>query len=163
DHFQQAARGIDFLNEARHVLEPGARPTAIQHGDIKPQNLLLVGSLCKVGDFGLLRRLAATASQKTGSMTVAYAPPEVIERQPSQRSDQYALAVSWCQLRSGRLPFEGEPVQVIAGHLYRPPELSMLPAGERAAVARALAKKPAERWPSCREFVEALRPAASEL
>src|SRR5262249_24328973 len=66
DYFQQAARGIDFLNEPRHLLEPDGRPTAIQHGDIKPQNLLLVGTACKVGDFGLLRRLAATASQKTG-------------------------------------------------------------------------------------------------
>jgi serine/threonine protein kinase len=162
DYFQQAARGIDFLNEARHALVEGGQPAAIQHGDIKPQNLLLVGSLCKVGDFGLLRRLAATASQKTGSMTVAYAPPEVLDRKPSPRSDQYSLAVSWCQLRSGRLPFEGEPVQIMAGHLYRPPDLSMLPRGERPAVARALAKKPEERWPTCRAFVDALRSAAPE-
>jgi formylglycine-generating enzyme required for sulfatase activity/serine/threonine protein kinase len=162
DYFQQAARGIDFLNEARHVLVEGGQPAAIQHGDIKPQNLLLVGTLCKVGDFGLLLRLAATASQKTGSMTVAYAPPEVIDRKPSPRSDQYALAVSWCQLRAGRLPFEGEPVQLMAGHLYRPPDLSMLPQGERPAVGRALAKKPEERWPSCRAFVDALRSAAPE-
>src|SRR5437763_71652 len=120
----------------------------------------LVGSLCKVGDFGLLRRLAATASQKTGSLTVAYAPPEMFERNPSPSSDQYALAVSWCQLRGGRLPFEGEPVQMMAGHMLRPPDLSMLPKGERPALARALAKKPEERWPSCRAFVDA-RPAAA--
>jgi len=70
--------------------------------------------------------------------------------------------VSWCQLRGGRLPFEGEPVQVVAGHLYRPPDLTMLPEVERPAVARALSKQPDERWPSCRGFVEALRDAAAE-
>src|SRR5262249_14594245 len=120
EHFQQAARGIDFLNEPRHVLVPGGQPAAIQHGDIKPQNLLLVGSLCKVGDFGLLRRLAdSAASQKTNSLTVAYAPPEVFDKHPSPQSDQYSLAVSWCQLRDGKLPFEGELLQIMAGHMLK--------------------------------------------
>ena len=160
DWFQQAARGLDFLNEPRHVLVEGGRAAGIQHGDVKPQNLLLVGSLCKVGDFGLLRRLEATVSQKTNSMTAAYAPPEVFEGHASAHSDQYSLAVSWCQLRGGRLPFEGQLVQVMAGHLYRPPDLTMLPQAEQAAVARALSKPPQERWPSCRQFVEALRGAA---
>ena len=88
DWFQQAARGIDFLNDPRHVLVEGGRLVGIQHGDVKPQNLLLVGSLCKVGDFGLLRQLAATASQKTNSMTAAYAPPEVFGGHSSAQSDQ---------------------------------------------------------------------------
>ena len=154
---EQAARGLDFLNEPRHVLVEGAEPVGIQHGDVKPQNLLLVGSLCKVGDFGLLRRLAGTASQQTNKMTVAYAPPEMFEGRPSSQSDQYSLAVSWCQLRGGRLPYEGPPVQVMAGHLHRPPDLSMLPKAEQAAVGRALSKQPEQRWPSCRQFVAALR------
>ena len=42
------------------------------------------------------------------------------------------------------------------GHLYETPDLTMLPDAERPAVARALAKDPHDRWPSCREFVEAL-------
>jgi formylglycine-generating enzyme required for sulfatase activity len=156
DHFQQAARGIDFLNEPRHVLTQGSAPTSIGHGDVKPQNLLLVGTACKVGDFGLLRRLSSTTSQKTNSLTAAYASPEAFEGRHAPQTDQYALAVSWCQLRSGRLPFQGGPVQLMAGHMTKPPDLSMLPATERAAVGRALSKKAEERWPNCRAFVEAL-------
>jgi hypothetical protein len=49
------------------------------------------------------------------------------------------------------------PIEEIAGHLLHPPDLTMLPDEERPAVAHALAKDPAERWPSCRAFVEALR------
>ena len=161
DWFEQAARGLDFLNEPQHMLVEGGRPAGIQHGDVKPQNLLLVGSLCKVGDFGLLRQLADTASQKTNSMSAAYAPPEIFNRRSSARSDQYSLAVSWCQLRSGRLPFEGIPAQIMAGHLLNPPDLTMLPKSEQTTVARALSKKPEERWPSCREFVEGLRTSSA--
>jgi serine/threonine protein kinase len=155
-YFEQARAGLDFLNEPRHVLAEGGAPTSLGHGDVKPQNLLLVGSACKVGDFGLLRRLSATASQKTCNLTPAYAPPEAFEGRPTVQSDQYSLAVSWCQLRGGRLPFVGDRVQVMAGHMRQPPDLSMLPEGERSAVRRALAKDPARRWPSCRAFVEAL-------
>jgi formylglycine-generating enzyme required for sulfatase activity len=161
EHFQHAARGIDFLNEPRHVLTPGGTPTSIGHGDVKPQNLLLVGTACKVGDFGLLRRLSASTSQKTNSLTAAYASPEAFEGRHAPQTDQYALAVSWSQLRSGRLPFEGGPVQLMAGHITKPPDLSMLPEAERAAVGRALSKKAEERWPNCRAFVDALSRVAA--
>jgi serine/threonine protein kinase len=159
--FGHAAQGLDFLNAARHILVEGGQPARIQHGDVKPQNLLLVGDTCKLGDFGLARRLAATAVAKhTASLTPAYAPPEVFEGRSALPSDQYSLAVTWCQLRGGRLPFEGGPAQLMAGHMLKPPDLSMLPEAERAAVARALSKKPEERWPTCRAFVDELGWAA---
>src|SRR5262249_7736596 len=71
----------------------------------------------------------------------------------------YALAVSYCQLRSGRLPFEGDSSQILTGHLMLPPELGMLPHAEQPVVARALAKEPQRRWPSCRALVDALTAA----
>src|SRR5262249_48838468 len=45
---------------------------------------------------------------------------------------------------------------VVGGHVSRPPDLSMLPEEERPIVARALAKRPQRRWPSCGAFVDAL-------
>src|SRR5262249_3560431 len=75
---------------------------------------------------------------------------------------QYSLAVTYCLLRGGRLPFTGGPAALVAGHLHRPPDLSMLPQRERPVVARALAKEPSKRWPNCRAFVAALRAELGE-
>lgn len=141
----QAADAIDYLVARR-----------IQHRDIKPQNLLLIGSQLKVADFGLARLLTHSVTGHTGSMTVAYAAPEFFDGRTTRQSDQYSLAVAYCQLRGGRLPFEGTATQMMAGHVHRKPDLSMLPAEERPAVARALSKRPGDRWPTCKTFVEAL-------
>lgn len=50
---------------------------------------------------------------------------------------------------------------MVAGHLHKEPDLTMLPEEERPAVARALAKNPEDRWPDCRAFVEAIGKADS--
>ena len=155
EHFLDAARGLDYLNEPRHP-SGGAEPVGIQHRDVKPQNLLLVGGSVKVADFGLARILEHTQTSHTGSMTPAYAAPEFFKKQTSSQSDQYSLAVTYCHLRGGRLPFTGGMAEIMAGHLLEPPDLTMLPEGEREAAARALAKEPRDRWGSCRAFVEAL-------
>ena len=176
-YMEEAASGIDFLNESQH-LAPGSNQTdpvpsgdtddqfdlrlgSIQHRDIKPQNLFLVNGKVKVADFGLAKFTEHTVTKHSGAVTVAYAAPEFFRGKTTNRSDQYSLAASYCQLRGGRLPFTGTPAQLMAGHLARPPDLSMLPEDERPAVGRALLKKPDERWPSCFAFVEILRASAA--
>jgi serine/threonine protein kinase len=159
DYLRDAARGIDYLNEPRHAVD-GKTGVGVTHRDIKPANLLLVGGGVKVGDFGLAKLLENTiASSTAGAMTAAYTAPECIQRRVHRHSDQYSLAVTYCELRGGRWPFGGDAVQLMFGHLQLPPDLSMLPAAEQPVVARALAKDPEQRWPSCRAFVEALATA----
>ncbi len=152
----EVARVIDFLNEPRHQLEERSG-VAIHHRDIKPQNVMLIGQGVKVADFGLscLDEPGGSARSQCG-LTFAYAAPETFRRRVSAGSDQYSLAVTFCQLRSGRLPFVGPPASVMMGHLFGDPDLSTLPEPERPVVARALAKQPEDRWPDCRSLVKAL-------
>lgn len=156
EYLAEAAKGIDHLNKRIHSFA-GRERLGVQHRDIKPQNILLVGGGVKVADFGLARFLDGSVTGHTGNLTPAYAAPEFFQNQTSDRSDQYCLALTYCMLRGGRLPFSGGAAALVAGHLHQPPDLSMVPMSERPVVARALAKEPARRWPTCRAFVEALR------
>src|SRR5207244_597730 len=97
----------------------------------------------------------------TGILTVAYAAPEFFRGETSRTSDQYSLAVTYCMLRGGRLPFRGNPAQLMAGHLTGLPDVGMIGEPEAPAVLRALAKEPQARWLTCREFVTALRRSSS--
>jgi formylglycine-generating enzyme required for sulfatase activity/serine/threonine protein kinase len=149
EYMAEAAKGLDYL----HTLN-------IQHRDVKPQNLLLVGGTVKVADFGLAKLLEQGLASNSGSLTVAYAAPEQFQGRVSPHSDQYSLAVSYCQLCGAGLPFRGTQQEIVLGHIQGWPDLSGLSAAEGPAVAKALSKKPEQRWPSCRAFVEALPAAA---
>src|SRR5262249_22116236 len=135
----------------------------LQHLDIKPQNLFLVSNHVKVGDFGLVNSLATPGVPgrapilQLGAITPVYASPEVFRGTISRHSDQYSLAIVYQQLLTSTLPFTGKTArQLLLQHLQEVPDLAALPEGDRALVARALAKNPADRFPSCSDFVHAL-------
>src|SRR4051794_13454857 len=161
-HMDEVAGAVDFLNEPRHPAGDGKR-VGVQHRDIKPHNIFLVGGSARLADFGLAKVLEASGASHTGSMSPNYVAPEALEGRVSQRSDQYSLAVTYSQLRTGKLPFAGESVnQVLYAHVHNEPDLAGLPEEERRVVARALAKRPEGRWPSCRAFIIGLEEAALE-
>jgi serine/threonine-protein kinase len=156
EYIQEAAKGIDYLNNPGHSVG-GREKVGIQHRDIKPQNILLLGNGVKVADFGLAKVLETKVTSNTGSLTIAYAPPEFLQGQTSHRSDQYSLAATYCFLRTGRTPYAGNLGQIYTAQLSQAADLSMLPESERPILRRALALNPEERWPSCRAFVSELQ------
>lgn len=122
----EAARGLDYLNESCHPM-PDGRLMGVQHRDVKPQNLFLVGGSVRVADFGLARVLEGSLLSSTTGGTVAYMSPEQIDERVSRYSDQYALAATYCHLRTGQLPFQGSHAAIMMGHLGKSPDLSALP------------------------------------
>jgi serine/threonine-protein kinase len=148
----QVAAALDFLNGRQHQID-GQR-VAVQHCDVKPSNLMLFGDTVKVADFGLAALMTGPSMPHYPSGTPEYAAPEVFRGRLSRQSDQFALAVTYCEMRGGRLPFAG-PGRVFRSDYFHPaPDLSMLLPKERPIVARALASVPRERWTSCGEFTD---------
>jgi serine/threonine protein kinase len=153
----QAAEGLDFLNNCQHFLHE--QWVSVQHCDVKPRNLLVFGQTVKLTDFGLTTALAQGQKVHYRAGTPDYAAPEVFQGRLTDRTDQYALAVTYCVLRGGRLPFPDTPAGLPPGYVRPAPDLSMLPAAEQPAIARALAPLPLDRWPSCSELIAALEAA----
>jgi serine/threonine protein kinase, bacterial len=151
----QAAAGLDFLNTKKHVIHD--RCVAIQHCDVKPSNMLLFGDRVKVADFGLSSSLASSMQTGRKAGTLGYCAPEVFQGRLSDQTDQYALAVSYCVLRTGRLPFQNVPTSFHAGAAMSfTADLSSLTPEERPIVARALARDPLSRWASCGDLMSRL-------
>ena len=149
----QAASAIDFLNSRQHLVN-GQR-VAFQHGDIKPSNLLVFGKTVKLSDFGLSSVITSPLKQRRPVGTPEYVAPEVLQGRLSAWTDQYALAVTYCELRGGRLPFNLS--QAPSGSAARPtPDLTMLSEVERPIIARALSPFPLDRWPSCGDMMSRL-------
>ena len=145
-YIRDAADALDFIHD-RHGL---------QHLDIKPENLLIVGNHVKVADFGLLKDLGDSLSSVEG-LTALYCPPETLTGRPSRHSDQYSLAIVYQEMLTDHFPFGGRTAaQLAAQHLHSPPILAALPPADQPIVARALSKNPEQRFPSCRAFASAL-------
>jgi serine/threonine protein kinase len=154
---------LGYLEETAEVLDMLNARYELQHLDIKPRNLFLVGSHVKVADFGLVSSLGRLRGGETplGAITPLYCSPEVFQRGISPQSDQYSLAIVYCELLTGVLPFNGRSArQLMMQHTHDTPDLRKLPPADLAVVARALSKDPEDRYPSCGEFLNALRAAS---
>src|SRR4051812_355743 len=149
---------LGFLDDAAVGLDHLIEKHNLQHLDVKPRNLFLVADRVKVADFGLVKQLERSSSSGLlGGVTPIYAAPVTFQNKISKHSDQYSLAVVYCELISGKRPFPGKNIRQLAlQHMSEPPDLSMLPEVDRPIVGRALAKNPDERWSSCTAFVRAL-------
>jgi eukaryotic-like serine/threonine-protein kinase len=159
----------DALSEA-HAL-------GVVHRDIKPENILLQGGHALVADFGIALAVQSAGGQRMTQTGLSLGTPQYMspeqamgERLVDARSDIYALGAVAYEMLVGEPPFSGTSVQVIVARIMaeKPTPIRTLrdtvPEHVAAAVTAALAKTPADRFPSAAAFAAALaRPAASLL
>jgi serine/threonine-protein kinase len=159
----QIGRGLAF-----------AHSQGLVHRDVKPQNVLMNGDdQAKVTDFGIARSIDVDVGvTQTGTVlgTSAYiAPEQASGGDITPQTDVYSLGVVLYELLTGEVPFPGESfVAVAMKHINDPPP-SLLerrpdtPPRLAAAVDRALAKEPGERFGSMDDFVAELSACLAEL
>jgi streptogramin lyase len=149
----QVARGLD-----------AAHARGLVHRDVKPGNVLLAAggeegaSHCYVCDFGLTKQaLSVSGLTETGQFvgTIDYVAPEQIQGLPvDRRADVYSLGGLLYECLTGAPPFKrGAEVATMWAHVQEPPPKVTavredLPSGIDDVVARAMAKKPEERYAS---------------
>jgi serine/threonine protein kinase len=159
-------RAINYARQITEGLETAARQGVV-HRDIKPQNILInTNDMVKITDFGLARsRETVTLTQSNVFMgTAYYISPEQAEsgRSADTRSDLYSVATVLFEMLAGRPPYEGETaVDIVIKHMNdKIPSLCRLrpdlPVEVDLFMQKALAKLPADRYATPREFIVAL-------
>ncbi|MFD4428822.1 ADP-ribosylglycohydrolase family protein [Nocardia sp. NPDC058497] len=155
-----------------------AHRQGVLHRDVKPANILLsrtagVGAgfdeRVVLTDFGIAKLLDDTGGlTRTGQFTatIAYASPEQLSSAPlDHRGDQYSLACTVFRMLTGSGPYDApNPATVMLGHLNAVPprastRRSALPAAIDAVLAKAMAKDPTRRFPTCTDFAAAFTEA----
>lgn len=144
------------------------------HRDIKPANVLVTrDGVCRLADLGVVRD-PSRQKTKTGAVlgTPAYMSPEQIRglKDVDHRSDIYSCGVLIYELICGVVPFaKDSEFDLMAAHVNEPPDLARLagraPDHVIAAIGKALAKSPGDRWQSAAELQAALHgkaPVASK-
>ena len=174
-----AGRAADIITQVASALD-AAHSHGLVHRDVKPGNMLLDSTSGSgrqdhvyLSDFGLSKQsLSVTGLTSTGQFlgTLDYVAPEQIEGRPVDgRADLYALACASFEILCGTPPFRRDQgLAVVWAQLSEaPPSLSArradLPVSIDAVLAKAMAKGPADRYPTCLAFATALREALGLL
>ncbi|HYO78369.1 MAG TPA: protein kinase, partial [Thermoanaerobaculia bacterium] len=175
---QPVAPAIELVSTVGEAIDAAHRAGVI-HRDLKPENIMLVRdhhrATPRVLDFGLAKLTGpigeddATLVQSGHSAgvvgTLMYMAPEVLSGQAADpRADQYSLGLIAYELLVGEHPLglATDLASVVRGHTEQPvlpirDRVSDIPPHVAEAIAKALAKKPAERFESVAEFVANLR------
>ena len=167
-------RALPILGQIADALDY-AHARSVVHGDVKPRNIVVEetpdGIRAILTDFGLVRAMVgsnALIGQEQFLGSPEYMAPEQASPQRAAEigptADRYALGIVAYHVLAGRVPFPGDVPATLDAHEHRPvppprslcPDLS--PAVEEP-ILRMLAKAPADRFPSARDFILQLREA----
>ncbi|NDK91324.1 protein kinase [Gordonia desulfuricans] len=158
---------MEILTDIARALDFGHR-RGVVHRDVKPANILIDTEVDQIllGDFGIARQIGADdelTAAGTFIGTFDYCSPEQLSDDDLDgRADQYSLACMAAHLLTGCKPFRGPTAAtVMKQHLADPPpSISAmrpgLPVGVDAVIARGMAKRRDDRYPTCTEFVAEL-------
>jgi serine/threonine protein kinase/tetratricopeptide (TPR) repeat protein len=146
-----------------------AHSHGVVHRDIKPENILLQSGHAVVADFGIAKAIAGAGSERlteTGLTigTPAYMSPEQAggSQDLDGRSDLYSLGCMLYEMLAGQPPFTGPTADSVVRQRLaaEPPSITIVrpavPAPVAAALERALAKTPADRFTTAAQFAAAL-------
>ncbi len=161
----ETARVVTLLASALDY----AHARGVIHRDLKPENILLQAEQPVIADFGIALAVAHAGGSRiteTGLSlgTPHYMSPEQAagDRALDARSDQYALGAVTYEMLSGEPPHTGPTAQAVMARLMTETPRSLratrpgVPVAMDRAVARGLAKAPADRFPTCGAFARAL-------
>jgi serine/threonine protein kinase len=161
------ARAVGILSELAAALD-AAHARGLVHRDVKPANVLIAREGQRehvyLTDFGLAKRSAGDGRTRAGAFvgTLQYAAPEQLEGKPvDARTDVYAAGCLAYHMLTGSVPFPQEhDAAVMMAHLSAQPRpmrelVAGLPAELEEVVVRAMAKDPADRYPSAGELAGA--------
>ncbi len=164
-------RAVGYVAQAAEGLYH-AHDMGFVHRDIKPANLMVDRrGTVKILDMGLTRSFEKASDKVTELLdqnavvgTADYiAPEQALNQKQDARTDVYSLGATLYALVAGRPPFDGSATQKLLKHqLNEAPPLTEVapgvPDGLAATVARMMAKKPENRFPSMAEVLDALAP-----
>lgn len=153
------------LHEAALALGH-AHQRRIVHRDVKPANIMIESEgRVVLTDFGI-SKAAQGGSGLTGTGAIIGTPHYMAPEQAKGldvdgRADQYALAIVGHHMLTGKLPFDGTAHSILYKHVFEPPPPVLevrpdTPADLRAALDRALAKDPEQRFSTIEEFAAAV-------
>ena len=157
-------RKLAVLAEVASALDY-AHSRKVMHRDIKPENVMIdEEDRVQILDFGLAARIRTSMSRvsmitRSMSGTPTYKSPEQWRGHPQNAAaDQYSLGVMAYEMISGYLPFDNDDVEILRMAVLNEEVQAVqdVPACVNAALARALAKSPGERFATCGDFVKAL-------
>jgi serine/threonine-protein kinase len=164
-------RALELLSPVAAALD-AAHAAGLVHRDVKPGNILVDERPGRpdhvyLADFGLSKGATAGVSLTgVGNYlgTPTYSAPEQVQgHDVDGRADQYALACVAFELLTGRAPYQRDlPMAVLLAHVSEPPPSLAarrpgMPVMADRVLARALAKRPEQRYASCRDFTDTLR------
>ncbi len=143
-----------------------AHSRGVVHRDVKPDNIMVLpDGQVKLTDFGIAQIASDIETDDEPVVgTPSYMSPEQIRGEEiDPRTDLFSLGATLYEMLTGRKPFAAEDVPSITHRILsdEPDPAPEIPAALRAAIFRALAKRPEDRFESAREFGAALLAAAS--